>query len=48
MAKHSTSEQVPKDMQTRFDDITQITDAFSQAYLNEEYAALCRQLTASL
>ena len=48
MAKHSTSEQVPKDLQARFDDITQLTDAFSKAYLNEEYATLCRQLTASL
>jgi len=48
MAKRSISQQVPKDMQTRFDDITQLTDAFSQAYLNDEYASLCRQLTATL
>ncbi len=48
MSKHSTSQQVPKDMQARFDDITQLTDAFSQAYLNDEYASLCRQLTATL
>ena len=33
MAKHSPSEQVPKDMQARFDEITQLTDSFSQAYL---------------
>lgn len=48
MAKRSTSEQVPKDMQARFDDITQLTDIFSQVYLNDEYATLCRQLTATL
>jgi Domain of unknown function (DUF6398) len=48
MSKHSTSEQVPKDMQARFDDITQLTDAFSKAHLNDEYAQSCRQLTATL
>jgi hypothetical protein len=48
MTKRSTSQQVPKEMQARFDDITQLTDAFSQAHLNDEYASLCRQLTAAL
>jgi hypothetical protein len=48
MAKRSTSQQVPKDMQARFDEITQLTDAFSQAYLNDEYASVCRELTAAL
>ena len=48
MSKRSISQQVPKDMQTRFDDITRLTDAFSQAYLNDEYASICRQLTATL
>lgn len=48
MAKRSTSEQVPKEMQERYDEIVQLTDAYSQKYLNEEYAALCRQLTATL
>ena len=48
MAKRSTSEQVPKEMQARFDEITQLTDAFSQEYLNKEYASICRQLTATL
>src|SRR5205085_12214563 len=47
-SKRNTSLQVPKDMQPRFDDITQLTDAFSQAHLNDEYASLCRQLTATL
>ena len=48
MPKRSTSQNIPKDMQARFDEITQLTDAFSQAYLNDEYAELCRQLTATL
>ena len=48
MAKHSASQSVPKEMQARFDEITQITDVFSQAYLNDEYKQLCRQLTATL
>jgi len=48
MSKRSTSEQVSKDMQARFDDITQLTDAYSQAHLTNEYASLCRQVTATL
>lgn len=48
MPKRSTSEHVPQDMQARFDEITRLTDAFSQAHLNDEYAGLCRQLTATL
>jgi len=48
MPKRNTSQNVPKEMQARFDEITQLTDAFSQAYLNDEYAQLCRQLTATL
>ncbi len=47
MSKRSASEQVPKDMQARFDEITQVTDTFSQAYLTDEYASLCRQLAAT-
>jgi len=48
MPKRSRSQQVPKEMQARFDEITQITDAFSQEYLNEEYSQICRELTAAL
>ena len=48
MAKRSTSQSVPKEMQERFDEITRFTDAFSQERLNEEYAQLCRELTATL
>ena len=46
MPKRSTSQTVPKEIQTRFDEITQRTDAFSKTYLNDEYTQLCRQLTA--
>src|SRR5258706_15669186 len=48
MAKRSTSQSVPKEMQERFDEITRFTDAFSQERLNEEYVQLCRELTATL
>ena len=48
MPKRSTLQNVPKEMQARFDEITQLTDAFSQAYLSDEYAHLCHQLTAML
>jgi hypothetical protein len=48
MSKRSPSQNVPKDMQARFDEIAQLTDAFCQAFLNDEYAPLCRELTATL
>src|SRR5712691_2993716 len=48
MSKHSTSQQVPKDMQARFDEITGLTDTFNHEHLNNEYATLCRELTATL
>jgi hypothetical protein len=48
MPKRSTSESVPKEMQACFDEITHLTDLFSQTYLNDEYAQFCRQLTATL
>jgi hypothetical protein len=35
-------------MQARFEEITQLTEAFSRTYLNDEYASLIRQLTATL
>lgn len=47
-SKRSTSLNVPKEMQARYDEITQLTDAFSATYLNDEYRDLCRQLTATL
>ncbi len=48
MPKRSLSQHVPKDLQARFEEITQLTDAFCQAYLNDEYQQLCRELTATL
>jgi hypothetical protein len=48
MAKRSSSLSVPKEMQERYNEITRLTDAFSQERLNEEYAQLCRELTATL
>jgi hypothetical protein len=48
MPRRTTSQNVPKDLQARFDTISQLTDDFAQAYLTDEYALLCRQLTATL
>ena len=36
MPKRSPSQHVPKDMQARFEEITQLTDGISQAYLHDE------------
>jgi hypothetical protein len=41
-------ESVPKAMQERYDEIVALTDAFCAQYLNEEYAALSRQMAAKL
>jgi Domain of unknown function (DUF6398) len=35
-------------MQARFDEITGLIDTFSHDHLNNEYATLCRELTATL
>ena len=48
MPQRSTGLCVPKEMQARFNEITHLTNTFSQQYLNEEYAQLCRELTATL
>ena len=42
------SEKVPPQMQSKFDEITKLTDAFCSQYLNGEYAQMSRQLTAAL
>ncbi len=41
-------ERVPKAMQDKYDEITEITDAFCQEHFDEEYAGVCRALTAKL
>jgi hypothetical protein len=48
MPRRSLSQHVPKDVQARFDAISQLTDGFAQSSLNDEYALLCRQLAATL
>lgn len=39
---------VPKTMQETYDAITALTDAFCLESLNQEYADMCRQMTAKL
>jgi hypothetical protein len=39
---------VPKPMQPRYDEIVGLTNAFCNAHLNDEYAALCRKMAAKL
>lgn len=41
-------EQVPKQLQPIYDEITAITDAFCAEHLNDEYAQLSRKLAAAL
>ena len=48
MAKVKHSEQVPKALQERFAAICELTDAFSERYLNEEYAQWIHYATAAL
>jgi hypothetical protein len=44
----STEEKVPKQMQSKFEEITALTDTFCSTYLNTEYADMSRKLTAAL
>ena len=39
---------VPEAMQPRYNEITALTDALCQEKLNDEYAQLCREMTAAL
>ena len=48
MPKTNKTEKVSNQMQPRFEEITRLTDAFSDTYLNAEWKTLCRQLTATL
>jgi len=41
-------EKVPRQMQDKFEEITNLTDAFCSQYLNNEYAEMSRQLAAAL
>jgi hypothetical protein len=42
------SESVPQPMQPIYEEITHLTDAVCHDHLDDEYAQLCRQLTAAL
>lgn len=42
------SESVPEAMKATYEAIVGLTDPFCREHLNEEYAALCRQLAAAL
>jgi hypothetical protein len=42
------SEKVPKNMQTKHDEVVALTDQVCKAHLNEEYAELARKLAAKL
>lgn len=48
MPKSTKSETVPETMRAKYDEITRITNEFCQQHLNDEYAQLCRYLTAAL
>jgi hypothetical protein len=47
MAKQH-SEAIPKALQSTYAAVVELTDAFCQQSLNDEYAALCRALAAAL
>lgn len=47
MASRNTSD-VPKKMQSVFEEITERTDAFCLEYLDQEYADVCRRITTAL
>ena len=42
------STEVPSDVRSRYEAIIALTDAFCNRHLNEEYAEMCRRLTAEL
>jgi hypothetical protein len=46
--KQSHQAAVPQGMQERFEAIMGIVDPFCRTHLNEEYAALCRRMAATL
>lgn len=48
MPPKNRSENVPAAMKPRYDEITAATDAFCSQYLNDEYAQLCREMTAAV
>jgi hypothetical protein len=48
MPSKTKSLNVPEVMQSRYDEISVLTDALCHEKLNEEYAQICREMTAAL
>jgi len=48
MNQVSSKEKVPKEMLEKYTSIVELTDSFSQKYLNEEYSQLIRNTVAAL
>jgi len=48
MPKTTKSENVPESMRAKFEELSRLTDHFCKEHLNDEYAQLCRYLTAAL
>ena len=48
MPPKSKSENVPAAIKPHYDEITALTDAFCGQHLNNEYAQMCRAMTATL
>jgi hypothetical protein len=48
MPKKTKNLSIPEAMQARYIEITALTDALCHEKLNEEYAQLCREMTATL
>jgi len=44
----NSNHKIPKQMQSKYDEIIALTDACCSQYLNTEYAELCHELTAAL
>jgi hypothetical protein len=42
------STEIPADIRRKYEAITALTDTFCRGFLNEEYAEMCRRLTAAL
>ena len=47
-AKNGKSNRVPRQMQSKFEEIASLSDEFCQEYLNDEYAEIVRKATAAL
>lgn len=48
MPKRTRSQSVPRHMQTTYEAVTTLTDAFCREHLNEDYRVLAQRMTAAL